>query len=125
MKRIYPAILMMLALLTTAAYTQTQHQHGQPASAPMQGSMMGAMGGHMQTMSRLMNELVASFDKVRAAQDPKERQAAMEEHARILAEFRKNFEEHHAKMAEHMKSCPMMEQQSGHPEHHDDTQEKK
>lgn len=124
MKRLYLSFIIALGLLGAFAIAQ-EHQHQHPAGAssksnPQTMPMMG-MVEHQHMMSAMVTNLVASFDKMRNAKTPAEKQAAMEEHGKLLDELQKGFEQHRAAMAEKMKSCPMMQPsgQQGHEKEQD------
>lgn len=113
----YRNLLLVIALGLLGVLATAQQDQHQSAMSGMKhepaGSMM-SMGEHQQMMSTTLNQLRASFEKIRSAKTPEERQAAIDEHGKLLQEFQQSFEKHHTMMAEHMKSCPMM-QHSGQP----------
>src|SRR3990170_3029649 len=70
-----------------------QHQPQAPAAQPQKAEApkmcpMAAMMAQREKMQKLVAGLVESFDKVRTLEDPSQRQAAMEEHARLLMQLR-------------------------------------
>lgn len=132
MKRVWQVLMLSVLVvgLVPASWLLAQHQqhHTQaPAAEPqkpagMEMCPMAAMMAQRPKMEKLIADLVESFDKARTLEEPGQRQAAMEEHARLLTELRDSFQQHHAAMAEQMKMCPMMQKSTNHQEH---PQEKK
>jgi len=98
-------------------FAQHQHRHGCIPAAQQKPEAMAPIMAQQQRLEKLVADLIESFDKVRTSEDPTQRQAAMEEHARLLAEFREAFQQHHAAMTEHMKMCPMMQKSATHQPH--------
>lgn len=101
-----------------------QHESHHPKSATtetkkaeeMRMSPMATMMAKRQQMEKLVASLIESFDKVRTLNDPGTRQAAIEEHARLLTQLRDALQSQQSNMAEMMKMCPMMEKSSMHQE---------
>jgi len=130
MKRIWQMLILagLLGALVPTSGLLAQHEqhHPQaPAAQPQKAEApkmcpMAAMMAQREKMEKLVAGLVESFDKVRTLEDPSQRQAAMEEHARLLTELRDSFAQHHADMAEQMKMCPMMQKPATHQGHPDE-----
>lgn len=105
-------LAIVLALLVVPSFMWAQHDHGSKKQAPS-GTMVKEHDG----VQALLDEATAAFEQAASATEPAQRQAALESGRAKLAEFRKLFDKHHADMAEHMKSCPMMKDKSGHGSH--------
>lgn len=133
MKRTWQILVLVVlvagAVPGTKLFAQHQQHHAPaPTAEPQKPAApemcpMATMMEHREGMGKLFSDLVGSFDKVLNSQDSQQRQAAMEEHARLLTETRNAFEQHHTAMGEQMmKMCPMMQTSAMHGK---DPQEKK
>jgi len=115
MKRIAGTLALGLALAVPGTL-QAQHQHhNQTSATPSTQPAQSAEKNHMADMEKLQGLLEASsvaLDRAAEADDAAARRQYLEESRAKLAEFKAAYAQHHQRMAEHMKSCPMMSQRS-------------
>lgn len=115
MNRIVATLALGLALAVPGTL-QAQHQHHNQTPAPQATQpTQSAEMNHMADMEKLQSLLEASsvaIDRAAESDDPAARRQYLEESRAKLAEFKAAYDQHHQEMAEHMKSCPMMQQKS-------------
>src|SRR3972149_3879120 len=116
------AVLVVGLAPASSLFGQNEQHHPQaPLAQPQKAEApkmcpMAAMMAQREKMEKLVAGLVESFDKVRTLEDPSQRQAAMDEHARLLMQLRDALRPQKAAMTEMMKMCPMMQQSPMHQE---------
>ncbi|MFB3815591.1 MAG: hypothetical protein ACE14L_15920 [Terriglobales bacterium] len=96
MKRSWYVLLLVIALVAIPAFAQHEShgkQGGTEASAPESCPRVEALQKHHQHMEHMLAELDRSLDKVRSAADTGQRDAALTEHAKLLAEFRHHLDQ--------------------------------
>lgn len=123
MKRKMKAYSLVVLLAAFAIGVAAQHSEHHPAQTPAkpegkaESMPMGDMMAHQQEMGKLTNQLMESFTALENEKDPSRIKTRQAEHRALLEQLQGKIKERAdlmQKMAEHMKSCPMMKSEHKH-----------